>query len=231
MSEQKTVVEITQDSSPVQQLFLALDADLRKDPTGPNVRTLMQEYITKHDDYKQYMHFNDIKYARNLVNANDLLELIVLCWLPGQVSPVHNHAGQRCWAAVLEGTIQETHFCFENTHKTFGEGPLIVSDEHLCHQGEVGFITDDIALHVLQPMNGKRGVTLHLYSKPIAECNLYCPQSGTITKRKLGFYTINRKIQPQLPTQPCGTQTQTTLSGPEKVITNGHATVAPIVHG
>jgi len=182
--------------SPIQKLYWDLDAELRRDPLGPNVHDMMEQYITKNQDWKEYVNFNEHKYCRNLVGANDILELIVLCWLPGQVSPIHNHAGQHCWAAVLEGNIQETHFHFADTHSAYGKGPLEEVETAVYNAGNVSYISDDIALHVLKPVNGQCGVTLHLYSKPIAECNIYCPKTGEITKRKLGFYSIGKELEP-----------------------------------
>jgi len=187
----------TRRNPPVLQLFKELDEDLRRDPTGPNVKRLMAEYIAKYNDWQEYVNFCEHKYARNLIKSNDILELMVICWLPHQVSPIHNHAGQRCWAAVLEGTIRETQFLFKNTQSTTGSGPLDESGSCEVSSGEVGFISDDIALHVLQPIDGKRGITMHLYSKPICECNIYCSKTGTITKRKTGFFTVNKQIQEQ----------------------------------
>jgi len=196
-------------SSPVLKLFDLLDADLRKsEESGSNIKKLMEDYIANNEDWKEYVHFCDHKYSRNLVKANDMLELIVLCWLPHQVSPIHNHAGQRCWAGILEGTIQETQFIYQNTHQTTGSGPLEVESVCSASQGQVCYITDDIALHVLQPINNQRGVTLHLYSKPIAECNIYCSSTGEITKRRMGYYTINKTIQPnQGPSNICSPAT------------------------
>jgi len=191
------VPNLPNSDTPVHLLYRSLDADLREDPSGPNVPELMRKYMQENNDWKEYVNFNDFKYCRNLVWSNDLLELIVLCWLPHQVSPIHNHAGQRCWAAILEGNIQETHFHFAETHSAFGEGPLEEVDSAIYKQGNVSFISDDIALHVLKPIGGSSGITLHLYSKPIPECNIYCPTTGTITKRKMGFFSINKELQEQ----------------------------------
>ena len=133
---------------------------------------------------------------------------MVICWKATQVSPIHNHGkydqtdgskfhleNQHCWAAVLQGTIEETHFQFKNTHSAVGSGPLEIVSKGIHHSGEVSYIHDDIALHVLRPINGEAGVTLHLYSKPIAQCNIYDPETGQITRRKCGFYTVNKVLQ------------------------------------
>jgi len=200
---QAAVQVVLDENEPVQQLFKLLDADLRRDATGPNVRRLIEEYMKKHEDWKEYMHFNPHKYSRNLINANDTLELMVICWLEDQVSPIHNHAGQHCWAAVLEGNIRETHFHYKNTRCCHGSGPLETAKKSVYSTGHVSYISDDIALHVLEPVDGKRAATMHLYSKPIAECNIYCKESGEITKRRLGYYTIGKKLNPAY-SNPCG---------------------------
>jgi len=205
-SENKSEVD---KKEPIQQLLSDLTRELRRDPTGPNVPRLMKEYISNFDDWKDYMHFNQFKYARNLVGNNETLELMVICWLKDQVSPIHNHSGQHCWAAVLEGSIIETHFQFRNTHATAGYGPLEVVQEHIVQTGNVSYISDDIALHILKPSGGLRAATLHLYSKPIEECNIYCPITGEITKRRLGYYSINKKINEAFAESCCMSPTVT----------------------
>ena len=47
---------------PIQQLFQKLDQDLRKDGNGPNVKSLMEEYMRSgSQDWKNYANFNDYK--------------------------------------------------------------------------------------------------------------------------------------------------------------------------
>jgi hypothetical protein len=79
---------------PIQELFNNVDTELSKD--GPvdtqKIKDMMMEYTSKFDDWKDYVHFNEIKYARNLVNKSENCELIVLCWMGNQASPIHNHA-------------------------------------------------------------------------------------------------------------------------------------------
>jgi len=182
----------------IQQLFKRVDAELSKGQVDPEkIKDMMNEYVVKHDDWKEYVHFNEHKYARNLVNTSENCELMVICWMAHQASPIHNHAGQNCWAAVLEGNIKETHFKYKNTQSCEGEGPLEITQDSTYQKGSVSYIHDDIALHVLEPVGGKRGITLHLYSKPITWCNIYNPIDGKITRRVPGFYTIGKKIQPE----------------------------------
>jgi hypothetical protein len=83
--------------------------------------------------------------------------------------------------AVLEGEMQEVYYTME-------EGQLKEGSCQRYHPTEVAHITDEKALHKVCPVQGA-GCTLHLYSKPIPLCNIYCPATGTVTKRKLGFFS------------------------------------------
>lgn len=51
---------------------------------------------------REYVHWNDHHYVRNLVSTNEDFELMVICWRYGQGSRVHNHAESHCWLTVLQ---------------------------------------------------------------------------------------------------------------------------------
>jgi hypothetical protein len=50
----------------------------------------------------------------------------------------------------MQGTIEETHFHFKNTHSAHGEGPLEIVSTGTYPSGQVSYIDDGIALHVLR---------------------------------------------------------------------------------
>lgn len=45
------------------------------------------------DEIQAYCHFSQDFYTRNLILRTDDFELLVLCWEPGQITPIHNHSG------------------------------------------------------------------------------------------------------------------------------------------
>lgn len=62
-------------------------------PEPEVVREIMSDYIQGgHTDWKEFALFCPLKYSRNLIEINENFELIILCWLPGQESPIHNHS-------------------------------------------------------------------------------------------------------------------------------------------
>jgi cysteine dioxygenase len=175
---------------PIQDLLSDLDRELVSDPRGPGVVRLLQTYATEHDDWRRYAHFTPDHHARNLVRRTDLFELIVLCWNEGQPSAIHDHAGQLCWMAVLDGTMQETLF------DSPSEDPGAPPRGRLTRQfdpGQVCYINDDIALHDICPLNGP-GITLHLYANPISTCRTFDRATGQAETRSMRYNSIEGQV-------------------------------------
>ena len=75
----------------IDNLKVAFSAEEK--PSSDAIKEIMAEYIAGgHKDWREFALFCPHKYARNLVEFNDNFELIILCWLPGQESPIHNHS-------------------------------------------------------------------------------------------------------------------------------------------
>lgn len=176
------------------RLCLDLQRDLQADPKGPRVAELLAAYAAgASDDWRRFALFDERSYARNLVHASERFELILLCWGADQVSPIHNHAGQRCWMACIDGRIAETHYRLPES----GTGAPIAGATRTFDPGQVAFITDDIALHRIAPTGGHPGVSLHLYAEPIRECNLYCERTGRIEHKVMAYHSVRGVLQPQ----------------------------------
>src|SRR5690349_18454255 len=52
------------------------------------------------DDLTSFIRFDPTTYQRNRVARGDHYEALVLCWLPGQRSPIHDHRGSSCAVKV-----------------------------------------------------------------------------------------------------------------------------------
>src|SRR5688572_30516840 len=95
---------------PLLELCQDVSREFQLDPKGPRVASLLARYAAAHADWRDWTMFDADCYTRNLVHREEHYELLLLCWGAGQKSPIHNHQGQRCWMAVLEGEISETLF-------------------------------------------------------------------------------------------------------------------------
>jgi cysteine dioxygenase len=169
--------------------LLALDrpllAEFERDPKGAGVARVLAAYAREHADWRDFALFDAGVYTRNLITRNAWYEMLLLCWSAGQESPIHNHAGQNCWMAVLDGEIEEQQFACPPQ----GKGPVLRGSK-VFTAGKVAFINDDIALHRVRPRVGTAGVSLHVYSRPIDTCNVYDEESGSVVVRSLTYHSV-----------------------------------------
>jgi cysteine dioxygenase len=175
--------------APLDALCTELQAEFRRDPRGAGVAALLARYSAAERDWAGYARFSETCYTRNLVHRCGDYELLILCWERGQVSPIHNHSGQSCWMAVLEGALEEVHYRVDVAGAALREG-----ERRSFEPGQVAYIVDDIALHRIRPVTGGRGVSLHLYSAPIDDCLVYCPDTGRTESVALGYHSVRGEL-------------------------------------
>jgi len=164
-----------------------IQAELERDPRGPRAARLLRAYAGAEDGWRRFALFDTARYARNLVHRSAEFEMMLVCWSEGQESPIHCHAGQHCWMAVLEGSIEEIHYGMPMEGQST---PLIVGRVSVYRRGDVAYINDEIALHKVRPVAGARGVSMHLYAKPIEVCNVYDPATCQVVPRELAFHSV-----------------------------------------
>lgn len=120
-----------------------------------------------------YIHFSDERYSRNLVAHGPQFYALVLCWKPGQASPIHDHKGASCGVRVIQGTATETSFRWQQDR-------LVPDRVTTMQAGEVcGSFDDDI--HEIRNNGAENLVTLHIYSPYLDNINLYEIDSGRVT--------------------------------------------------
>ncbi len=158
----------------------------RPEPSGRRIANLLSDYASSSDDWRSYALTSPRCYTRNLVELNEHFELLVLCWDKDQCSPVHNHEGQDCWMAVLEGPMEELHYEWPKAVGPLAPGPI-----RRFETGQVAYISDEIALHLIRAGAAAPSVSLHLYAKPYGECNSYCEETGDVTRKQLSYYSVN----------------------------------------
>jgi cysteine dioxygenase len=186
MSTTEGACPATDAAAPLAALQIALTAEFRRDPRGPRAAALLAEYARGHGDWRAHAHYAPRCYTRNLVGRTEAYELLVLCWEPDVESPIHDHAGQHCWMAVLEGRIEEVHYEWPAAGSA---GPLRERGARTFDPGRVAYIDDGIALHLVRPADGRRAVSLHLYARPIEACSAFDARTGAVLPRQLTYHT------------------------------------------
>jgi cysteine dioxygenase len=148
------------------------------------VDELFTELAEPPEDWYAHLQFCEDSYTRNLVGRNDLFELIAIGWLGHQKTPIHDHAGQRCWMWVVHGDL---------TFQTYRQSPrgfLAIGDGDELGPGKQIYIDDKIGWHSIENATRKPAVSLHLYARPISQCQVFCDLTQTIQTRELEILTL-----------------------------------------
>ena len=138
------------------------------------LRELLTETNIAIDDLRDFVAFDAVHYRRNLVCMGEWYEVLVICWLSGQRSPIHNHARSTCGLKVLDGVCSETIFdrapcgqvvAQQTTHLPAGH--ITASQDSDTHQ----------VSNLQRP--GENLVTLHIYSPPLRSMQKFSIMGGT----------------------------------------------------
>lgn len=132
------------------------------------------------EELQPYIGFKDGNYWRHRVCRNDFVEMLVLCWRPGQRTPIHDHNGSHGGVKIVEGLLWETIFTYDEetglqykTARELRSGAVTGSDVPDIHQlGNPDVSGQDlITVHVYAPPLG----VLHTYKPGSAKIDLYVP--------------------------------------------------------
>lgn len=111
-------------------------------------------------------------YVRTLVRETEYYDALVMAWLPGQRSPIHDHAGSACTVRIVSGTARETRYNLRS------DG-LVVRDSTITYlPGQVVSSVDrdihDLGNAAACPATMKDIlVTLHVYSPKLKPTRKY----------------------------------------------------------
>lgn len=84
---------------------------------------------------------------RTTIHKDDMCELVLIEWAPGDIIPEHLHPGVNCYFSVLYGQLKETRCGVTN----------------LLNQNESSYIDDNHGPHCVEAT--RKSVSIHFYLK------------------------------------------------------------------
>src|SRR5262245_56326918 len=122
------------------------------------------------------LRFEEGRYTRTLIHRTDDVELLVLCWRRGSHAPIHGHEGELCWARVERGRLRFS------SYREVSRAPLRVDAIGAPVDGGPGHVDGPADIHAVDNSLdfGADAVSLHVYCRPYAECDIYDLAHGTV---------------------------------------------------
>lgn len=106
-------------------------------------------------------------YVQHLVHAEDdgSFSIVVLVWLPGQCTPIHDHAAW-CVTGVVEGEEDEQRYGLREEDQ---ERPVLVTTERVInHEGEVAALAPPGDIHRVSNSSNSLAMSIHIYGADIS---------------------------------------------------------------
>lgn len=147
---------------------------------------ISQRLNLKASDFEEYASWSDEAYTRNCINREDHYELLLLCWNPKQVTPIHCHNGEECWVLNLKGDFREIRF----DEKSPDSGELVEIQREEMPVGGISYMNDNMGFHSLENLSSERAMTLHLYMDPIESCRIYDEENQVFVRKKLSYDSV-----------------------------------------
>ncbi len=135
-------------------------------------------------EFKKHATWSKTCYTRNCIFENENFELILICWEKEQVTAIHDHGGEECWVYFIEGDFRE-HVYTENEN---GKLDIVKTTEAM--PGDVSYMIDFMGFHNLENRSNKRSLSLHLYAKPIKNCNVYDSKKNEFIRKELTYDSV-----------------------------------------
>lgn len=136
-------------------------------------RTLARLVVTA-KDVREFICFDEASYQSNRICLRRHYEARMACWLPEQLSMIHDHGDSSCAVAVLAGEATEMSFRWHL------DGSLRMDS---LQRVSAGGLLSSIGSSVHQVANwgrpARRLVTLNLYSPPMHTMQTYPPSRVT----------------------------------------------------
>ncbi|PWT92684.1 MAG: hypothetical protein C5B55_05860 [Blastocatellia bacterium] len=132
-------------------------------------------------DLEPYLGFKEGNYWRHRVCRNGAVEMLVLCWRPGQRTPIHDHNGSHGVVKIQQGVLWESNFRYEE-----GRG-LCYKNGRECRSGEItGADVPDIHQLGNPEVSGQDLITIHVYAPPLGVLHTY-----KVGSPQIDLYTPN----------------------------------------
>ena len=180
---------------------------LRAFESEPITRDRMLEFMleTRVDrkSLDPYVHFRTDMYTRNLVYRDDQLELMAVCWQPGQRTVIHTHNGQLGWMSVEQGALAVVNYkwlgCNAADNQNVSGMDCLAGATELdldrrevqeCYpDGPVNTVDKVQTIHQVVVQGKEPVISLHVYSRPIDSCVAFDLEQRRCYRRQLSFYS------------------------------------------
>ena len=172
--------------------------------TKQAIADLVLRFRIRDEDLARHKSWNPSRHTRNLIFRNQMIELMLICWQAGAVTPLHTHNGQLGWMVVVDGKLVVENYRMKRCNRP--ENQQVVGIDCVAGATEIEMellgaevVTPWSALNtvdktqtihrIVNPPGSGPAVSLHIYSQPIDSCVVFDMEKQACARRDLAYDT------------------------------------------
>ena len=171
--------------------------------TKQKIRDYLVTFEIRQDDLEHYKLWLEDRHTRNKIFRNDMIEVMLICWPIGAITPLHTHNGQLGWMTMLEGKLLVENYRKVRCNTPENEqvvgmdciaGATEIEMEHLNDEyavpgGPLNTVDKTQTIHRIINKSewNERAVSMHVYSRPIDSCVVFDVTAQRCFRRDLKY--------------------------------------------
>jgi len=171
--------------------------------TKQKIYDYLVTYEIRSDDLERYKQWLPDRHTRNKIFRNDMIEVMLICWPIGAVTPLHTHNGQLGWMTMLEGKLVVENYRKIRCNAAENEqvvgmdclaGATEIEMQHLEDElavpgGPLNTVDKTQTIHRIRNLAewNERAVSMHVYSRPIDSCVVFDVEGQRCFRRDLKY--------------------------------------------
>ena len=188
---------------PVEQFVDGIRALSEGVITKQKIYDYLISYEIRHEDLERYQQWLPDRHTRNKIFRNEMIEVMLICWPVGAITPLHTHNGQLGWMTMIEGRLVVENYRKLACNKP--ENEMVVGLDCLAGatQIEMQQLNTELAVpggplntvdkkqtihRIINPADrNERAMSVHVYSKPIDSCVVFDVENQRCFRRDLKY--------------------------------------------
>ena len=171
--------------------------------TKQKIYEFLVQYEIRRSDLERYMKWLPDRHTRNKIFRNDMIEVMLICWPAGAITPLHTHNGQLGWMTMLDGKLVVENYRKVACDKPENQqvvgidclaGATRIEMEHLGDElaipgGPLNTVDKTQTIHriINRPEWNERALSMHVYSRPIDSCVVFDLENQSCFRRDLKY--------------------------------------------
>ena len=171
--------------------------------TKQKIYDFLVAYEIRAEDLEKYKLWMPDRHTRNKIFRNEMIEVMLICWPIGAITPLHTHNGQLGWMTMIEGRLIVENYKKVLCNKPENEqvvgmdclaGATQIEMEHLDNElavpgGPLNTVDKTQTIHRIKNLAewNQPAVSMHVYSRPIDSAVVFDIENQRCFRRDLKY--------------------------------------------